>query len=224
MSTQANYVEDGYVLAGYVFQSDDAHLLPPNASAQERALSNATARIADSVPVTIREVWNPDTCPAHLLPWLAWGFSLDNWDDKWTEAQKRAAIKSSYQVHKHKGTAGALKNALDALGLNLQVTEWHQMQPAGDPYTFAVRVDVGQAGLPGENAIPTIEGVIDSTKNLRSHLASLNITGTVPGSEYLAAALFCGETVFIKSTQGTPPALTQQLINGASQWVPGELD
>lgn len=30
-------------------------------------------------PVSIRELWNPDTCPANLLPWLAWSFSVDRW-------------------------------------------------------------------------------------------------------------------------------------------------
>lgn len=198
-------------------------LLPPNATPQERALSNATARLAD-VPVTIREVWNPDTCPVHLLPWLAWAFSLDNWNDGWTEAQKRAAIKASYGVHRHKGTAGALKAALDSLGLNLTVTEWHQKQPIGDPYTFSVRIDIDQVGMPDANAVATVEGVIDSTKNLRSHLEGIDVVANTRATEYLAAAVFCGETVFIKSDEGTPPALTQQLINGASQWVPGELD
>lgn len=198
-------------------------LLPPNATAQERALSNATARLG-SVPVTIREVWNPDTCPAHLLPWLAWAFSVDQWNNSWTDAQKRAAIKASCNVHRHKGTVGALKQALDSLGYNLTVTEWHQKQPVGDPYTFSVLLDVGQAGLPDVNALPSIEAVIESTKNLRSHLESLDIMARTSATEYVAGLLYCGDTVFIKSDQGTPAALTPSLIKGASQWVPGELD
>lgn len=196
-------------------------LLPPNATPQERALSDATERLA-GVPVTIRQVWNPDTCPANLLPWLAWAFSLDNWDNSWTEAQKRAAIKASHSVHRHKGTVGALKAALDSLGLDLAVTEWHQKQPVGDPYTFSVRIAVDQVGVPGAGAFASIEGVIDSTKNLRSHLDGIDVVGSTRATEYVAAAVVCGETVFIKSDQGTPPALTQQLLDGASQRAPGE--
>ena len=51
--------------------SDQPSLLPPNASALERKLEQATLRLG-TLPVPLRELWNPDTCPAHLLPWLAW--------------------------------------------------------------------------------------------------------------------------------------------------------
>ena len=51
-------------------------LLPHNASPQERAIEAATARLAD-VPVPLRDLWNPETCPAELLPWLAWAFGVD---------------------------------------------------------------------------------------------------------------------------------------------------
>ena len=46
-------------------------ILPPNATALERALADAGARLSD-VPVVVRELWNPDACPAAHLPWLAW--------------------------------------------------------------------------------------------------------------------------------------------------------
>ena len=42
-------------------------LLPPNATALERALASVIARISD-VPVPIGDLWNPARCPAPLLP------------------------------------------------------------------------------------------------------------------------------------------------------------
>ena len=51
-------------------------ILPPNVTRAERALEGATARL-DDVPVPIRSMWNPATCPAFLLPWIAWGLSID---------------------------------------------------------------------------------------------------------------------------------------------------
>ncbi|MGX5089128.1 phage tail protein I [Enterobacter sp. UPMP2052] len=33
----------------------------------------------------VRKVKNPDTCPAHLLPWLACKFAVDSWEEAWTE-------------------------------------------------------------------------------------------------------------------------------------------
>lgn len=64
----------------------DSRLLPTGSSPLEVAAAKACAEI-EKTPVSIRELWNPDTCPANLLPWLAWSFSVDRWDDKWPERQ-----------------------------------------------------------------------------------------------------------------------------------------
>ncbi|MBG8794166.1 phage tail protein I [Salmonella enterica subsp. enterica] len=31
-------------------------------------------------------MWNPATCPIRFLPYLAWAFSVDRWDESWTES------------------------------------------------------------------------------------------------------------------------------------------
>lgn len=90
-------------------------LLPSNRTAQEDALDRATGRIAE-VPVNIRTVWRSDEIAADLLPWLAWALSVDEWDNGWAEGQKRAVIAASIDVHRHKGTRGAVKRALAATG------------------------------------------------------------------------------------------------------------
>ena len=100
-----------------------ADLLPHNATPQERALSEATARIGD-VPVRLRDVWNPETCPLDLLPWLAWALSVDDWDAAWSEDQKRGTIAAAIKVQQLKGTVGAVKGALSAAGYgNAEVVE-----------------------------------------------------------------------------------------------------
>jgi phage tail P2-like protein len=43
--------------------------------------------------------------------------------ETWTEAQKRAVIAASVATHKRKGTIGALKRALAALGYEVVVDE-----------------------------------------------------------------------------------------------------
>lgn len=95
--------------------SDIATLLPPNATTTERALEQSTARIG-VVPVAIATLWNPDTCPADLLPWLAWALSVDNWDSNWAEEDKRASIRDNIAIHRVKGTIGSIKRALLAAG------------------------------------------------------------------------------------------------------------
>lgn len=91
-------------------------LLPANASPQEVALDLATARIAAPPAERIGTIWNPETCPAPLLPWLAWALSVDEWDGNWPEERQRAVIAASVQVHRRKGTVASVKEALVAAG------------------------------------------------------------------------------------------------------------
>src|SRR5690348_8371423 len=142
------------------------HLLPPNATAQERALSETIARVSD-VPVPVREMYRADVISEDLLPWLAWAFSVDEWDTNWTADQKRAAVQSSVYVHQHKGTIGALRQALDALGYTIETQEWFQLTPQGDPYTFGLLVVIdGGGGVPTEEGWDYIERVALAAKNV----------------------------------------------------------
>ena len=90
-------------------------LLPPNATAAEVAIAAATARVG-AVPVPIRDSWDPATCPVSLLPWLAWGLSVDDWDPAWSVSTQRAVIAASIEVHRRKGTRAAVVVALAAAG------------------------------------------------------------------------------------------------------------
>ncbi|RSZ56150.1 phage tail protein I [Massilia atriviolacea] len=177
------------------------HLLPSNASPAEQSMSLAIARVSD-VPLAVRESWNPDTCPAHLLPWLAWQFSVDKWDTGWSAAQKRGAIKASIEVHRTKGTPYAVRTALEALGYPVVLTEWFKLVPLGDPYTFGVRLDASGAGVPGKAAYQTILDVIQSTKNVRSHLARLQVDGRVDGTIFAGGIPMCGELVKVAANEG----------------------
>lgn len=143
-------------------------LLPPNATAFESAMEGAAARISD-VPVLAREVKRAAVAPESVLPWLAWEFSADNWAAGWTVEQKRQAIAQSVGVHRIKGTIGAVRGALAALGYEVRVQEWFNQSPAGTPYTFRVNIDVNQTPL-DLAGINRILDVIDSAKNLRSHM------------------------------------------------------
>lgn len=90
------------------------HLLPSNASDLEIALDQATARIGD-VPVPIRDLHDPQRTPSAFMPWLAWAWSIDYWDETWSEAQKRAAIAQAYWLHRRKGTLAGVKGAVRLL-------------------------------------------------------------------------------------------------------------
>ena len=165
-------------------------LLPPSVTSQERALASTMAR-ASTLPLPARDLWNPDTCPIELLPWLAWAFSLDDWDVTWTAAQQRAAVKASYGVHRHKGTIGSVKDALNALGLGVQVQEWFNQIPAGAPYTYKLLLEVNQYGV-SLAELDKIFDVVEHAKNLRSHMTSLDLTVASNATVYIGAVALSG--------------------------------
>lgn len=170
-------------------------LLPYNATPQERALAETTARISD-VPVVVREVWNPDTCPPNVLPWLAWAFSVDDWDNNWTEEEKRNVIKNSLYVHKHKGTLAAVRRAVEPLGYIIKIIEWFEDTPPAAPYTF--RLEVGLVDKGANTAIyDQFETLINTNKNLRSHMTALTIKSEVKGIAYFGAAMVSGITTTV---------------------------
>jgi phage tail P2-like protein len=91
-------------------------LLPANRTDQEAAIETTQAARIAAMDVPVERLWNPATCPAPLLPWLAWALSVDEWDNAWPEEAKRQVIADSATVHRVKGTIGAVRRALAAAG------------------------------------------------------------------------------------------------------------
>ncbi|MCG7536503.1 phage tail protein I [Pseudoalteromonas sp. OOF1S-7] len=100
-------------------------LLPCQTSEFEQALDEAGRRIS-KVPVTISQIWDPWRCPAHFLPWLADGLSVDSWDSLWPEHIQRQVIADSVPNHRIKGTVGAIKRSLSSLNASVELQEWWQ--------------------------------------------------------------------------------------------------
>lgn len=94
----------------------DGSLLPFNATSQEKSIEAAATPRISAIPVPVRDVWNPQTCPVALLPWLAWALSVTEWDSSWPEQTKRAVIATSIAVNRIKGTVASVEQALAAAG------------------------------------------------------------------------------------------------------------
>ena len=95
--------------------SEPVSILPPNASPAERAIERGLrAHPVDLTPLSA--LLDPETCPRHLLPYLAYAHSVDTWDPDWSEATKRSVIAGSLEVHRRKGTVGAVRQALADAG------------------------------------------------------------------------------------------------------------
>lgn len=180
--------------------TDAATLLPSNASTLERAVAALDVRITDT-PTPIRDVWNPRTCPADLLPWLAFAYAVDEWDNTWSTDVKREVIAQSLEVKRTKGTPAGVQRALAALGLPAQVQEWFQQIPEGDPYTFRVLIEAEQIGFTAKQ-LAQIRRVIERYKNKRSHLAGVDISIRSTGGPKMASIALAGTETTVGD--GTP--------------------
>lgn len=147
-------------------------LLPLNRTPLERALEVAAD---EDLKAGLRTLYNPDTCPAHLLYQLAWAWSVDRWDDNWSEAIKRSVIRSAFYVHAHKGTLGALRRVVEPFGYLIEVREWWQLDPLGVPGTFALKVGVENAGI-DENTYQELSRLIEDARPVSRHLIGLDIS------------------------------------------------
>ena len=148
-----------------------SRLLPPNRTPLESALADAMSLTTD--PGVIRTLADSARGAAALLPWLAWAKSVDGWDEAVTEPARRALIRQSFAIHQRKGTAGAVRRALAALGVTVNFTEWQHM-PGAVPYTFGLVAWVNDNPA-AEKAVLTPQlyqrllRIVDQTRNERSH-------------------------------------------------------
>lgn len=185
-------------------------LLPYNATDAERALANTIARISD-VPVLVREVWNPDTAPASVIPWLAWAFSVDDWDANWTDAQKRNVIKQSVYSQRIKGTIGAVTRQLAALGYTIQILEWWQQEPKGTPYTFDVYITSSQHPLTTKD-YNKVQEVINTNKNLRSHMGEVQLIVASESVAKCAAVSSLGSEISVTNYSYAPSVVNEFVL------------
>ncbi|MFV8596645.1 phage tail protein I [Ralstonia pseudosolanacearum] len=172
-----------------------ATLLPPNATPLERRAAQAGARI-ERVPVPLRDLWNPATCPAELLPFLAWSFSVDRWNPAWPLATKRAVTAAAYFVHRKKGTIGALRRAVEPLGYLIRVIEWWQTNPPGPRGSFRLEVGVLQTGI-DEAMYAELERLIDDAKPCSRPMLGLQISIEARGTQATSAAAYLGDVLTV---------------------------
>ncbi|WP_460422011.1 phage tail protein I [Pseudomonas sp. ZL2] len=168
-------------------------LLPLNGTDLEQAIEAAGF---ETTEIPLRALYNPDTCPAHLLHQLAWAWSVDRWDETWPEAIKRSVIRSAFYVHAHKGTIGALRRVVEPLGYLIEVKEWWQTAPQGVPGTFALQVGVLENGI-SEEMYQELTRLIDDAKPVSRHLTGLAITLASSGYLRLGISLSEGDEIDI---------------------------
>ena len=166
-----------------------SRLLPVGSSTLEVSAAQACAAI-DALPVPLRQLWNPDNCPLALLPYLAWAWSVDRWDESWPESTKRGVVRAAYFVHRHKGTVGALRRVVEPLGYLIRVSEWWKTNDT--PGTFRLDVGVLETGIT-DAMYQELERLIDDAKPCSRHLIGLSINLDVSSVIPVTAASYGGD-------------------------------
>lgn len=180
-------------------------LLPTGSSPLEVAAAKACADI-EAMPVPLRQLWNAQTCPVGLLPYLAWAWSVDRWDSGWNEATKRSVVAASEYVHRHKGTIGSLRRIVEPLGYLIRITEWWKTGEA--PGTFRLDVGVLDTGIT-EAMYNELERLIADAKPCSRHLIGLSVNLDSSGTLPVAAASYSGDELTVYPY--TPEIIT---VNG----------
>ena len=172
-----------WVATTYLLTVRPLTLLPPNATEFERNLeaallwrllrlfegANADPR---DMAVPARYAWNPDKISSALLPYLAHTFSVDVWDDSWSDTLKRQAIRQSYQRHSEKGTFKSIVDALAYLGeTGATITEGDAVSWAN----YAIRIN---NTLTIED-LQSIATFVESVAPIRSRLTHISFVNYV---------------------------------------------
>lgn len=174
--------------------------LPPGSSALERRLAQACSGISD-LNVPLRDLWNPWKCPAKFLPYLAWAFSVDCWEETWTEIAKRQAVSDAFWIHQRKGTVAAVKRVIEGLGYSMTLDEWWTVaDPAG---TFRLEIDLNDIGIT-EPMIYELERIIGDAKPVSRHISQLTLSASAYCTAHIGAAMVDGEVITVYPQNYSP--------------------
>ena len=121
-------------------------------------------RTADAVSIYT----NIGALTNEMLDALAVQFDATNWKDSWSRAMKISVLKNIMANKRKVGTLKAVREAVQALGNNVQIVEWFNDTPQGKPHTFRVYLLFG-----GTDAEVTddVVNAINLAKPVRSHFA-----------------------------------------------------
>ncbi|MCF1296792.1 phage tail protein I [Acinetobacter nosocomialis] len=172
------------------------NLLPPNTTAFEKKIVETTAKSTE-LNTNLSSLIRVDDAPADFLSILAWQFSVDRWQDDWTDEVKRAQIKNSIKVHTYKGTNFALRSIVESFGYSLTIHEWWQESPMNEPGTFQITIETNGRALT-EKTSKTLVELLQDAKPLTRELKGIEINViNVQGETNVACGCYGGEDVTI---------------------------
>ena len=183
--------------------------LPPVLRADRRMLALGQV-VADVLALRYDEIdkvaiyAHIDELDEAMLDILAYDFKVDWYGYDYPVEVKRRILKSSFYVHRHLGTKGAVETAIQALYPRSAVEEWFDYIEGGAPYSFRIVLDASEPSVPVSSSDLLRE--INQYKSLRSHLDGIMFRSNHP----FLILTGCGWTAFTARVCGTYPVLARQ--------------
>ena len=188
--------DHGYTADNFMAQLPRVLAEDTRMNALARAITNAL--MTHLAEIEEAEIYTRiDELPEAVLDILASDFKIDWYDFDYSIEAKRNLVKTNYYVHRHLGTAGAVKEAIQALYPNSDVEEWFDYE--GQPYHFRVALESGTPIIPISNT--AILKAVYTYKSLRSHLDAIVYRTTVNVGIHLS----CGWVAYWGRITGTYP-------------------
>ncbi|EHT2257202.1 phage tail protein I [Salmonella enterica subsp. enterica serovar Braenderup] len=125
-----------------------------------------------------------DGLESAVLDHLAWQWNSDTWRDNWPVSLKRSVFKSIIRTKRIKGTRAAVEDIVSGLGGVVDIKEWFEQSPRGEPYTASIVASINSF----DGAVPSKEMLDDvirsikyakSARTLYSFSQAANISGCI---------------------------------------------
>ncbi|EJS4014552.1 phage tail protein I [Vibrio parahaemolyticus] len=153
-----------------------------------RALAELTIEEFNSLRAVIKrlDIMNVYEVDASFLPWLAWWFRVDAWDDEWSEERQRESIANALILKKYKGTIWAVERALELSMFDATVVPWYAMTPEGTRGTFRIDAAPSDSRSLMQSDYDTLISLTESNKQGSQHWKGNIIHDPSLGSAYAA--------------------------------------
>lgn len=135
--------------------------------------------------------------PNSVLPYIAKQYHVtgdEGWNDCTTREEKLDLLSNAVDIHRKKGTVGAVKKAINIDGYSATYRHWKEY--GGIPHHFKIAIDLNNLGI-SEELQNSIKKKIEECKQLRAKLDALNIYVSETNNINVKTAVCLGEMITV---------------------------
>ncbi|EDT6434529.1 phage tail protein I [Salmonella enterica subsp. enterica] len=134
----------------------------PDVIAMSKAIDDELHAINNLIPKTT--IYGLiDGLESAVLDHLAWQWNSDTWRDNWLVSLKRSVFKSIIRTKRIKGTRAAVEDVVSSLGGVVDIKEWFEQSPRGEPYTASIVASINSF----DGAVPSKEMLDDVIRSIK---------------------------------------------------------